>query len=300
MSVGPGLIAPLLTPFAPDGSIAIDLFVEHARRLLDQGCVAVTPFGTTGEGPSIGYSERMSALEGLIEGGIPPTRIIAATGTAGLADTISITRHAEDLECIGALVLPAFYFKTVSDEGIRRYFAEVAEAVTIPIFLYHIPQVAGIGVPISVVESLFVRFGHIVGIKDSSGQWDNTGRLFDIDGLTVYPGSEVALIKALERGGPGCISATANINASAISGVIADWNGGFEDRAAKGHARAVALRHSVEQYPVIPALKQLVARTSGDRRWLDVRPPLTQLEGPEVDSLLDDLSSNHGRRWPSL
>ena len=114
-----GLLAPLLTPFNDDGAIAHDLFVAHAHTLLQQGCVGLVPFGTTGEGPSVGVGERIAALDALVDGGVPAESLLVGTGTTSLTDTIALTLHAQGLGVEGVLVLPPFYFRSASEAGIQ-------------------------------------------------------------------------------------------------------------------------------------------------------------------------------------
>ena len=167
-----GVIAPILTPYNHDGSVALDLYVDNAQRLLNDGCVGLAPFGTTGEALSVGIAERMHVLEELVEAGLPPALLIPGTGLTNLVDTTTLTKHAVELGCAGAMTLPAFYFKGVSEEGLYAYFARLIEMVAddrLKIYLYHIPQVSGVGIPPSVARRLHGAFPEIVvGIKDSS------------------------------------------------------------------------------------------------------------------------------------
>jgi 4-hydroxy-tetrahydrodipicolinate synthase len=216
-----GVLAPNLTPFEDDGRIAETLYVEHARRLLDEGCAGLVPFGTTGEAASVGIEERIRLLDRLVESGIPASRLLPGTGLTSLPDAVRLTQHATALGCAGVLVLPPFYYKVVSDEGLFAYFARLIEGVDDPalrVVLYHIPQVAGVGFSVPLVRRLREAFPEtVVGIKDSSGDWANTSALLGIDGLAVYPGTELLLPRALIAGSPGCITATANVNAPALA-----------------------------------------------------------------------------------
>ncbi|HKJ62359.1 MAG TPA: dihydrodipicolinate synthase family protein, partial [Hyphomicrobiales bacterium] len=139
-----GLIAPILTPFNADGTIAQDLFNAHAHRLLTSGCAALAPFGTTGEALSIGIDERITALVALIADGVDPARLIPGTGLTSIADTARLSIACLERGCAGIMVLPPFYYKSVPDDGITAYFSDLIEAIGHPkpnIFLYHIPQV---------------------------------------------------------------------------------------------------------------------------------------------------------------
>jgi 4-hydroxy-tetrahydrodipicolinate synthase len=277
-----GVIAPILTPFNADLTIAHDLFAEHARQLLEGGCAGLAPFGTTGEALSVGIDERIAAIEHLIASGIDPKKLIPGTGLTNLPDTIRLTRHAAARGCAGALVLPPFYFKNVPDEGLFTYFARLVESVASsdrPVYLYHIPPVAQVGFSIDLVQRLRSTFpSQIVGIKDSSGDWGNTRRLLtEVPGFIVYPGSEIPLLEALSLGAPGCITATANINAGAIAEIVSLHRSGKAAEAERRHEAVKKLRLRVQEYGPIPAQKYLLAIRRGDDRWRNVRPPLQSL-----------------------
>lgn len=299
-AIGPGVIAPILTPFNDDLSVACDLYVENALRLLDEGCVALAPFGTTGEALSVAVAERISAVESMIEGGIDPARLVPGTGLTNLPETAHLTRCMLEYGCAAAMILPPFYFKGVSDDGLYTYYAKLIDMVgrdDLAIYLYHIPQVSGVGLSPQLVAHLKRDFpDQIVGIKDSSGDWENTRALFDIEGLVVYPGSELPLLQALDLGGPGCISATANINAKAISDVIASHKCGRRDDASLAFEGVRTLRLAVQDYPPIPAQKRILALRNAEPRWANVRPPLMPLsaeKGAELIARLSPMASPH-------
>lgn len=287
-----GVIAPLLTPFNNDYSIATDLYVAHARHLLDTGCVAIAPFGTTGEALSVGIDERLAAVRALVDGGIDPGRMIPGTGLSNVADTARLSRGCLEMGCAAVMTLPPFYYKGVTEDGLYSYFASLLAAVgaAARIFLYHIPPIAIVGIPPQLAARLHRDFPEqIVGIKDSSGDWDNTRALLEIDGLIVYPGSELPLLDALELGSPGCISATANINCTAIGQVIDLYDRGELEAARELHSVVVRFREAMQEYTPIPAQKRLLATSTGDRRWARVRPPLVAMseeKGRELAAIL--------------
>lgn len=293
MGIPRGVIAPLLTPFNDDLSVATDLYVAHANKLFDDGCAAIAPFGTTGEALSVGIDERIAAVQSLIDGGIEPSRMIPGTGLSNVADTARLSRACLDMGCAAVMTLPPFYYKAVTEKGLYRHFEQLIEAIgpDARIYLYHIPPVAIVGIPPALARRLHTDFPEqIVGIKDSSGDWDNTRALLDIDGLIVYPGSELPLLEALELGSPGCISATANINARAIGEVVRLHDQGDVDAARELHESVQRVRLLVQDYAPIPAQKRLLARGSSDARWANVRPPLTPMseeDGQELAQLLE-------------
>jgi len=291
-SVPRGVVAPILTPFNDDHSIATDLYAALANDLLQQGCAGLAPFGTTGEALSVGIDERIAAIGSLVDAGIDPALLIPGTGLSNVADTARLSRACLDLGCRAVMTLPPFYYKGVSDNGLYRYFAELINAIgaDAKIFLYHIPPVAVVGIPPPLAARLHADFPQqVVGIKDSSGDWDNTRQLFDIDGLIVYPGSELPLIEALELGGPGCITATANVNAADIARVVGLFDKGDKDSALQAHEPVRKTRLTIQEYAPIPAQKRLLAIQTGDERWANVRPPLSPMseeQGRELAAAL--------------
>ena len=165
-----GVIAPVLTPFGEDGNPDAGRFVDHAHWLMQEGCTGLAPFGTTSEANSLGLDERMELLEELVDDGIDAATLMPGTGTCSLADTIMLTRHAMDLSCGGVLMLPPFYYKGPSEEGLFRFFAEAIEGVgddKLKVYLYHIPPVAQVGFSLPLIGRLIKAFpDNVVGLKD--------------------------------------------------------------------------------------------------------------------------------------
>ena len=293
-----GVIAPVVTPFGEDGGPDLDRFVEHCEWLLNDGCTGLAPFGTTSEGNSVGLDERMELLEELVDAEIDPKKLMPGTGACSLADAIILTEHAVDLGCGGVLMLPPFYYKNPSEEGLYRFFAEVIEEVAddaLRVYLYHIPPVAQVGFPLPLIERLRKAFPNtVVGLKDSSGDWSNTKAILDaFPGFEVFPGSEVFLLDGMRNGGSGCISATANVSARAIRNLYDNWQGPDADRL---QAEVTALRKAIQSYPMIPVLKSLIAHYREDPGWAAVRPPFTELPAEEVAKAVRQLADAHGFR----
>src|SRR5512143_4215337 len=192
-----GVLAPLLTPFRQDLAPDPVRLVAHGRWLLDHGCAALAPFGTTSEANSLSVEEREKLLDALLDGGIPADRLVPGTGCCALPDTVRLTSSAVRRGCAGVLVLPPFYYKAVSDDGLFRSFAEVIERVgddRLRVYLYHIPPVAQVGVGPKLVERLLRAYPRaIAGMKDSSGDLAHTKAMlerFAKDGFDVFVGSE--------------------------------------------------------------------------------------------------------------
>jgi 4-hydroxy-tetrahydrodipicolinate synthase len=274
-----GVLAPVLTPFDAELNPDLPRFLRHCRNLLDEGCAALAVFGTTSEANSLSVEERERLLDGLLEAGIAPAQLLPGTGCCALTDTVRLTKRAAAAGCAGALMLPPFYYKGITGEGIFRSYARVIERVPgARVYLYHIPQMSQVGITASLIERLRAEFPGVVrGIKDSSGDFENTRTyLRGIPGFEVFVGSEKLLLANLREGGAGCITATANVNARAIARA-------FREPSEAAQREIDEVRTAFEKLPLIAALKEFVARKTGDPQWRAVRPPLVELS--EADRL---------------
>ena len=293
-----GLIAPILTPFDKQLKLDQKMYNDLAKDLLNNGCSGLAPFGTTGEALSVGNDERMDALEGLIKSGIDPDILIPGTGLCNLPDTIKLTKHAIDIGCHGVMTLPPFYFKGMTDDGLFEYFEKLIEGVNtnkLKIYLYHIPQVCGVGLSIDLVRKLKSSFPEtIVGIKDSSGVWNNTEALLKIKNLIVYPGAELPVIEAIKLGAPGCISATANLNSKDIASVIDLCHSKNWDEAEKLQKKVKSVRLLFQDYAPIPAQKALLAIQTKNPMWNNLRPPFQQISKEKSAELANTLRNEFG------
>jgi 4-hydroxy-tetrahydrodipicolinate synthase len=283
-----GVLAPLLSPFHADGSIDSERFVEHAHWALDAGCHALVPFGTTSEAASLGIVERKQLLEALIDSGIDPKRLLPGTGMCALSDTLSLTRHAADLGCFGVLLLPPFYYKNISDEGIFRYVADLIARMggtEFRLFLYHIPPIAAVGYTAQLVARLVAEFPDIVvGLKDSSGDMAYSTRLIEaLPGFAVFSGSDDLLLVNQNAGGAGTITALANINAPAIRAL---FDAPEASGAAQHQQQIAAVRDIIRKAGTIPALKAVVSHYRGASSFVHVRPPLLPLNHAERAALI--------------
>lgn len=286
-----GVLSPVVTPFKDDLSPDPERLVQHCRWLLSQN-VGLAVFGTTSEANSLSVEEKISLLDQLVDAGIESSRLLSGTGHCALTDTVKLTTHAVSLGCAGMLMLPPFYYKDVSDDGLYRSFAEIIERVgsnDLRVYLYHIPPIAHVGIPPHLVERLVTQYPEtVVGIKDSSGDWDNTDALLQLglDDFRVFAGSETFLLQNMRGGGAGCISATANINPAAIHDLYENWQ---SETAETMQAELDAVRSTVEKYPMIPALKSIIGNLRGEAQWETVRPPLLALADDQKSELLDAL-----------
>lgn len=290
-----GVLAPVLTPFREDLSPDAGRLLAHCRWLLAQGCAGLAVFGTTSEANSLSVEEKEALLDALLEGGVAPSRLLPGTGCCALPDSVRLTRRAVERGCAGVLMLPPFYYKAVGEDGLFRSFAEVIERVgdsRLRVYLYHIPPVAQVPIGPRLIERLLRAYPRAVaGIKDSSGDWQNTRALLDAfagQGFEVFAGSERFLLDNLRGGGAGCITATGNVNPGAIARLCREWRGPEADALQAG---LNAVRSAVEKVPVIAGLKEIVARHAGDPAWRTVRPPLSGLAPAQAAELLASLES---------
>ena len=288
-----GVLAPVVTPFRKDYSPDAARFVRHCRWLLDSGCAGLAVFGTNSEANSMSVSEKRKLLEALVAGGVPAAALMPGTGHCALSDSIEMTRAAVELGCAGVLMLPPFYYKGVSDEGLYRNFAEVIERVgdeRLQLYLYHIPPVANVPITLPLIERLLSKYpGIVAGVKDSSGDWSNTKAMLDAfarQGFDVFAGSEVFLLDNMRHGGKGCITATGNINPGPIANVYRNWRSADAERLQEG---ITATRKIVQKQPMIPALKAAIAHFGSDAEWKTVRPPLVELTAAQEGELVREL-----------
>ena len=287
-----GVLSPVVTPFGDDGNPDPVRFERHCRWLLSNG-VGLAVFGTNSEANSLAVGERIDLLDRLIDNGVDPGRMMPGTGCCAFTDSVRLTSHAVKRGCAGVLMLPPFYYKGVSDEGLFRTFAEIIERVAddrLRIYVYHIPPVSQVPITLSLIERLLDRYPEsIAGVKDSSGDWTNTKAMLDrfaSRGFDVFAGSETFLLANMRNGGKGCISATANVNPASIHALYAQWKSGDAEAL---QARVDAIRTTFQKQPMIPALKAAIAHWSGDAGWARVRPPLVELSAEQSGGLISEL-----------
>lgn len=283
-----GVNAAILTALKPDLSPDLDRMAAHARWLLANGCNGLGMLGTTGEANSLGLHERKAVLEGLIARGIPAAKLMPGTGCSNLSDTVELTLHARAQGCRGVLVLPPFYYKAPSDDGLFAYFSEVVNRVGggIALYLYHFPQQSAVPFSLDLIGRLLKAFpGAIQGVKDSSGDYANMKAMVDAfakDGFEVYSGSDEFLQRILADGGAGCITAASNAN-SHWGGIVYAMRTGAEADAAQ--AMLAATRKAATSVPLISGLREIIARSTGDDGWRTIRPPHLPLNATQADAI---------------
>jgi 4-hydroxy-tetrahydrodipicolinate synthase len=289
-----GVLSAVLTPLDSNLNADYDNLVKHINWLLQRGNNAIGLLGTTGEANSFSVDERKEILEAVLDRGVAPAKLLVGTGCCSIKDTVSLTRHAYSYGAAAVLLLPPFYYKQINDTGLENYFGRVLDGVGengIKIYLYHFPQLTGVPYTVKLVEKLVSKYPqNIIGMKDSGGDWSHMDEIIkSIPGFSLYTGSEKFLLSALRAGGAGCISASANLTSPEAAAVYEAWKRGGGE---KEQARLSMLRGVLEMYPSIGTLKYVFAKLSGNKDWLNIRPPnsiLTSEEGIEVEQKLKQL-----------
>lgn len=287
-----GIWPALLTPLNADLSINHSRLAAHCKTLLASGCKGVTPFGTTGEGPSFSMAERKHTLDQLIKNGVPAAQIIVSTSCVALPETLALTRHAVSAGAHGCLMLPPFFIKGVSDEGIIDSYRFVIDGMAdagllgkLGLYLYHIPQVSGVGLSHHVISMLKKMYPEtILGIKDSQCDTAHSVALADdfMKELTVYVGYEPDLPEMGRRGSTGAISGLANFMPRLVGRLVTQPDA---PSTAGERDRVLDLLKQLEPYSLVPALKGVMAALTGDEAWLRVRPPLVALTPDQFEAL---------------
>jgi 4-hydroxy-tetrahydrodipicolinate synthase len=283
-----GVNAAVLTAMRADLTVDLDRTAAHCHWLLANGCNGLAVMGTTGEANSLGISERLALLDGLVDRGVPGAKMLPGTGTTAITDTVLLTQKAREIGCGGALLLPPFYYKNPTDDGLLAYFSEVIDRVGggISIYLYNFPQQSAIPFSVDFFARLLKKYPtQFKGVKDSSGNFENGKsyvEAFARDGFEVYAGDDTLLLPLLKLGGAGCITAAGNMNSAAAAKVYANWDNQTGESEA---AILAATRKAAISVPLIPGLKALKARQTGDGGWLNIRPPHLKLTAEQQTKL---------------
>ncbi len=284
-----GIWPALLTPLDANLDIDIPAFAAHSKALLEAGCTGVTPFGTTGEGPSFTVAERMAALDGLVAHGVPAARILASTSCAALPDAVALTKHAVGLGVQACLLLPPFFLKGVPDQGIVNAYRHVIDSVAdsrLRVVLYHIPQVSGVPLSHPVIRTLLSLYPQIiVGLKDSGCQREPSlayAKEF-MPPLQVWVGNEPDLQTLAGQGAVGAVSGVANVLPRLVQRLVAQAG---DPGAAADQQRVLAFLNILGGYGMTAAFKGMMAILNNDRGWMRVRAPLVALDDAEYERLV--------------
>lgn len=266
-------------------------YIAHCRRLLEQGCDGLAVLGTTGEANSFSARERMALLEAVVAHGIAADRLLPGTGVAAFTETVELTRHALSLGVTRVVVLPPFYYKNISEEGLFAAYAEIVERVgdsRLKVVLYHIPQFSAVPISHAVIQRLRDRYPDVfIGLKDSSGDLANMGALVErFPGFSVFAGADPLMLPLLRAGGAGCITATSNLVAADLAFIYRHFADPAQAAGVEAaQARVVAARNNVSRFAQIASVKALIARATDHASWANMRPPMTKLSAEDAAQL---------------
>ena len=291
--VAGGVLAAVLTPIKADLAPDHAAWIAHCRWLLAEGCDGLAVLGTTSEANSFSLAERLAMLDALGAAGIPGARVIPGTGCCAIPDTVALTRKAMEIGAAGVLMLPPFYYKPVGDDGLFAAYSEVIQRVgdaRLKIYLYNIPQNSGVPITHGLIAKLVAAYPDtVVGIKDSAGDFANMEAMCrKFPGFRVFSGSDAFLLQLMRAGGAGAITACNNVTAAIGARVYADWR---NDRGAAAQDELGAIRTTIQAFPLIAALKEIVARATGNAGWRRQRPPLEPLTAEQADALMARLAA---------
>lgn len=284
-----GVYCAATTPVDSNGKVRLDLFAEHCKSLLEDGAHGIALLGTTGEANSYSGTERRAFLEAALKIGVKSEQLLPGTSACSVPETVELTRHAVENGAKACILLPPFYYKGISDEGIYRFYSDVINQVNdtrLKVILYHIPQVTQIPLGHELIGRLLKQFPDtIVGIKDSSGDIENMKSLINsFDDFSVFAGADPLLKPVLEAGGAGCITATSNLRSDALRTVFDNWNNpDASELVANAQKRIDVWRELTNTYVQLPTVKTMVARARGNTEWLNTRPPLVALTETECE-----------------
>ena len=287
-----GVWAATLTPMNADLSIDLEHLMTHVAWLYDRGCNGVALLGTTGEANSLSLEERLSLINAAGKANFGAEKIMTGVGCCAAGDTLALSRAAIDAGYPNLLMLPPFYYKGVSEEGIFRSYANIIEKLnndSVRIIIYDFPQMTGLEISANLLVRLRRTFPDtVIGIKDSSGNWDDMKEACDrLPGFSVYAGTEKFLLPVLRAGGAGCISATANVTSPGMANLLANWEDDSADRLQEDVTR---LRMTLQNYPAAPGLKSLMAHAKDTPEWQNLRPPFVNLSDDEKEQMFNDLA----------
>ena len=282
-----GTYCAALTPLSTDYSINKELFLEHCNNLLLDGLDGLAIFGTTGEGNSLGVQEKIEAINYLIDNNISPDKLVPGTGLCSIRDTVIYSKEVAKLKVKAVLVLPAFYYKNVSNEGVIEFYKRVVEEVgdsDLKYILYNIPQVSGVSIGFEVIEQLIKLFpNNVVGMKESSGNLDNMLKITKyFNDFSLFSGSDSLALKVSKRGGAGAITATSNISGKLLCYIINNYKKESEIenfqllQKLQEQIRETSLTHEP-----ISTLKAFLSVKSNNENWNRANPPLIKISHPK-------------------
>lgn len=284
-----GIYSAAATPIEANGSPSFELFISHCHQLLAEGCHGIALLGTTGEANSFSADERMALLDAVWTSGISGDQLLPGTSCSNLAETMALTAHAISCQVKACVILPPFYYKGVSDEGLFRFYAQLVEGLAdsrLKIILYHIPQMTQVAISHELITRLRTEFPDVfVGIKDSAGDIENMKKMVEkFPDFSVLAGADPLLLPLLQAGGAGCITATSNLRADSLRFIWEHINNSSKQIEIDQRQEQIKnWRNLSNSYAQLSTIKAMISKVRGDARWCSLRPPLVALTPQEQE-----------------
>jgi len=266
-----------------DRNLRLDISktIKHAENLIDQGCHGVAILGSTGQAQLIPISEKINLLNS-ISTNKNKDKFIIGTGLNSLVETINFMKVARSLNFKKFLIMPPAYYEYGDKEVINFYTKIIEEVPDAKIILYNFEKLSGYKFSLSCVEKLAKKFPQqIVGVKDSTY---NLYENLKIDNFSVLPGSENKLLKGLQLGCDGIITATCNITATLTRKVYDDF---IQNKDQSANEKLCKVRTIFDEYNLISAIHSLMSKI--DKSYSNILPPLSILENKQCQKLIEDL-----------
>ncbi len=285
-----GVWSAAVTPLNNDLTVNLAAMMAHHKWLLANGCNGVAVLGTTGEANSFSVRERLDVIAAAAASGIAKEQLLIGTGCCAPTDSIELTRAALDAGFNQVLMLPPFYYKGVSDDGLFAAFDHVIQQLAddrLAIVIYDFPLMTGLDMSVDLLVRLNKAYPNtVVGVKDSSGNWPAMQAVIEaIPGFRTFAGTEQYLLADLQAGGAGCITATGNATSNLCQAVYAAHQAGDTAGAEAAQEIATATRLMLQAHGTVPAMKELMAQNSGNPAWRNMRPPIMPLSAEGVAAL---------------
>lgn len=292
--IAKGVWTAALTPQKEDFSIDFELMIRHYKWLFSNGCDGIAVLGTTGEANSFTVAERLLVIDALGAADVPLPQIMIGTGCCSIPDTIELTKAALEIGCTNILMLPPFYYKTVSEDGLFGTYDHIIQIIgdeRLNIIVYDFPQMTGLEINNQLLVRLWESYPDIiVGIKDSSGNWADMKAICDsIPGFATFSGTEQYLLDILLAGGAGCITATGNVTAALCQTVYKAFSEGNLVLAEAAQKKLKGIRLMLQGHGGISVLKEIIAAHTGNYDWRNMRLPNLPIDRYASSELFSDV-----------
>lgn len=282
-----GVVPPTLTAFDDSGAVDLDATVAHAQFVVDRGADAVFPLGTNGEFPLLTAEERERVVEAVLEGVDSP--VIAGVGAPATRTTISHARHAESVGAAGVVAVTPYYYP-LDDQAAVDHYTALAEAVDIPVYLYHIPSKTGNELSLETLKRI-ASLDAIAGVKDSSKDVPWLVQAIDQQpDLTFMAGSDSLLHAGLDLGCAGLVSAVANVFPELVVDLYEAYDDGERDRARELQSTVFAVRDALKRGPYMAGVKTALDLRDVPFDVGGLRAPLRTMDGEDRQALEADLT----------